>query len=246
MAEEGSAGPRAGENRAARLQLSILVIIWATLIAATVDSYGVSYDQPWRLKYGEHILAWYRSLFTDHRALDYSNLLKYSGSFFGPLVAVARRLLPLGTYETSHALSASLGLVAAVGTYKIGETLFGGRAGVMAALLLATMPRFYGHGFINAGDIPFAAATTFTLYYTIRVLNDLPQPRWSLLVKLGIALGLAMTTRIGGVLYVGYLGLGLAVWLLAQRLGSEDRVASSSPKRALRASVRVAVIVAHP
>jgi hypothetical protein len=43
---------------------------------------------------------------------------------------------------------------------------------------------------------------------------ELPRPRWSLLVKLGIAAGLALGVRVGGLLLFGYLGLLLLLFAL--------------------------------
>jgi len=229
------------ELRPSNRLLLLLLLVYAVLIVTTFQSYGISYDETWRLRYGEYIVSWYRSLFTDDRALDYWNL-KYSGSFLGPLVAVASRLSPVDIFETSHLLSALFGLIAAIGTYKLGNSLFGRRAGVMAAVFLVAMPRFYGHSFINPVDIPFAAAAVFALYYMTRVIGQLPHPRWSDVVKLGLALGLALTTRVGGVLYVGYLGVGLGLWLLGARSGSSDPEEGAGVRDALRVSLGVVMV----
>jgi hypothetical protein len=54
--------------------------------------------------------------------------------------------------------------------------------------------------FNNPKDIPFAAAMTWSTYFTVRLAHRLPSPPLALVLKLGVAIGLALGTRVGGVL----------------------------------------------
>src|SRR5436305_6904191 len=59
----------------------------------------------------------------------------------------------------------------------------------------------------------------------VRILPSLPYPPWRLLVKMGLAIGLALGVRVGGLLFLCYLGLLLglsAAWqgMAARRLGA--------------------------
>ena len=52
-------------------------------------------------------------------------------------------------------------------------------------------------------------------------MPELPRPRWLLVVKLGVACGLALGVRVGGLLLFGYLGLLLLLFVLWR--GAETR-----------------------
>jgi len=65
--------------------------------------------------------------------------------------------------------------------------------------------------------VPFAAATVWALYYMVLALPTLPRVPLALGAKLGLAIGLALSVRVGGFLLFAYLGLllgaaGLLHW----------------------------------
>jgi hypothetical protein len=195
----------------ALLGLALMVLV----IVATFRDYGITWDAHYHMANGEHVLAYYASLFADRSVLTYHNLYLYGGLFDG-IVALANLFSPLGNYETSHLLNALVGLIGAVGAWKLANVLGGPRAALLAATLLLVMPTWYGHMFNNPKDIPFAAAMTWTLYYMARLGDELPSPRWSSIVKLGLAAGLTMGMRVGGVLVFFYLAVMLASVLVLQ------------------------------
>ena len=49
-------------------------------------------------------------------------------------------------------------------------------AGLVALVLLATCPLYYGHMFMNAKDAPFAAAMAVLLLGMVRAFDEYPQP----------------------------------------------------------------------
>src|SRR5258707_7642956 len=72
-------------------------------------------------------------------------------------------------------------------------------------------------------DIRFAAGCFWAPYYRVRLLAPVPRPPLRLLVKMGLAIGLALGVRVGGLLFLCYLGLLLglsAAWqgMAARRL----------------------------
>jgi len=101
-----------------------------------------------------------------------------------------------------------------VGAWKLGRFLAGPRAGLMAALLLVTIPNYYGQMYNNPKDIPFAVGAIWSLYYLCRVVAVLPRPPRSLVIKLGIAIGLSLGVRVGGLLLLAYGGLAGLVFCL--------------------------------
>jgi hypothetical protein len=74
--------------------------------------------------------------------------------------------------------------------------------------------------FNNPKDIPFAVGSIWAIYYLVRIVPLLPRPPLRLVVKLGVATGLAMAVRIGGLLLLCYLGLLLALFGLWQGIAA--------------------------
>jgi Dolichyl-phosphate-mannose-protein mannosyltransferase len=197
-----------------QLALAGLVLAVA-IVLATFRDYGITWDAHYHMANGEHVLAYYATLFADRTVLTYHNLYLYGGVFDG-LVALANLVSPLGQYETSHLLNALVGLLGVVGCWKLANTLAGPRAAFLAAVLLLVTPSWYGHMFNNPKDIPFAVGMTWSLYYIARLGDALPSPGPGLVIKLGIALGLTLGMRVGGVIGFIYLAIMIAVGLLLQ------------------------------
>ena len=72
--------------------------------------------------------------------------------------------------------------------------------------------------FNNPKDIPFAAGGVWALYYLVLIIPTLPRPRWQLVLKLGLACGLTLGVRVGGLLLLAYLGLLLSLFALWRAL----------------------------
>ena len=206
-----------------RLASVVLLLVLLVLALTTFRDYGVSWDDKVQKEYGEHILAYYDSGFADRTAItpndetDDGNLPYYGGSF-DLASALINRVSPLGIYQTRHLLGAFVGLIGLFAAWRLGEQLAGVRAGFLALALLATIPAYYGHMFVNPKDIPFAAAMVVVLLAICGVLEEWPRPRWRTALCLGIAAGVALGTRVGAAVAAFNLAVPLVVWLaLAQR-----------------------------
>jgi hypothetical protein len=187
------------------------------LVVATFDQYGVTWDEDAINWYGVFALNYYLSHFHDLRALAWLDLTNY-GAAFDMSAAALNLLSPFGTYETRHLLNGLVGVVGLVGVWRLGRALGGARAGFIAALFLLLIPNYYGQMFNNPKDIPFAAGMVWSLYFIVCILPTLPRPPWSLVVKLGFAVGMTMAVRVGGLMVFGYVGLALllsGVWRAA-------------------------------
>jgi hypothetical protein len=190
----------------------------ALVILLTFRDYGVAWDEPEAQEYGQFILEYYRTDGARPRALTFNNMFYYGGLFEATAAWLGERL-PFDPFETRHLLNALVGLLGAIGAWKLGRLLGGPKAGLLAALFLVAAPSYYGHMFLNSKDIPFAAAAIWALYYTVLVLRALPRPGLGLALRLGLAIGLALGTRVGAVLLVVNLVAALAGWLGLQALG---------------------------
>ena len=195
----------------------ILFGIVAIIALLTFQDYGVTWDEDGHNWYGVFVLNYYLSGFTDLRALHWMDFFNY-GAVFDSIAAALNTVSPFGTYETRHLLNALVGVVGLVGTWKLGRVLGGPRAGFLAALFLALIPNYYGQMFNNPKDIPFAAGSIWALHYLVLIIPGLPRPRWSLVLKLGLACGLTLGVRVGGLLLFGYLGMLLSLFALWRAL----------------------------
>ena len=182
----------------------------AILVLFTFTDYGVTWDEDVHNWYGILALDYYLSLFADQRALHWLNLYNY-GAAFDMVAAVLNRFSPLGVYETRHMLNGLVGVFGLAGCWKLGRVLGGPRAGFIALIFLLLTPNYYGQMFNNPKDIPFAVGAVWATYYTVRILPGLPRPPLRLVIKLGLAIGLALGVRVGGLLFVCYLGLMLGL-----------------------------------
>ena len=187
-----------------------LLLAALLLVLATFTDYGITWDEDVHNWYGILVYDYYRSGFSDLRATEWLDLFNYGGAF-DLTAAVLNKISPFDTYETRHLLNGLVGIIGLLGAAKLGRALAGPRAGFFAALFLALTPNYYGQMFNNPKDIPFAVGMVWSLYYLIRILPELPRPRWPLLLKLGVAIGMTLGIRIGGLLVFGYLGLALAL-----------------------------------
>ena len=177
-------------------------ILFAGLTVAvflTFQHYGITFDEEVQNTYGDLILRWYATRGADDGALTFSNLYLYGG-LFDTLASLANLISPFGVYETRHLLNGLVGVIGVIGCWKLARVMGGPRAALFAATMLALTPDWYGQMFNNPKDIPFAAAMTWSTYFTVRLAHRLPSPPLALVLKLGLAIGLALGTRVGGVL----------------------------------------------
>jgi len=172
----------------------VLVVV-AVIAATTFRDFGLGWDDYTHSQYGELLLKLYGSGFADQRALSFVNLYKYGGGF-DMLAALAAKVLPFGLFETRRLVGAAVGIVGLIATWRIGRRLGGPTAGLVALVLLATCPLYYGHMFINAKDAPFAAAMAVLLLGLVRAFEEYPRPDARTLALVGIGLGLVFGSRI--------------------------------------------------
>jgi hypothetical protein len=206
-----AAWARAAANGAFWDRLSLSLVLLTVVIALfTFRDYGVTWDEDVHNWYGNFVLEYYLSFFTDTTALHWQDLINY-GAAFDTVAAALNRVSPIGVYETRHLLNALVGVLGLVGCWKLGRAVGGPRAGFVAVLFLVLTPNYYGQMFNNPKDIPFAVGIVWSIYYMARILPVLPAPPRELIVKLGVAVGMTLGVRVGGLLLLGYLGLLLAL-----------------------------------
>jgi hypothetical protein len=178
--------------------LAICVLTATAAIAcATFRDYGLGWDDYTHSQYGALLVSLYRSGFTDQRALSFVNLYMYGGGF-DMIATLAAKVLPFGLFETRRLIGAMIGLIGLFATWRSGRRLGGPFAGLIALVLLATCPLYYGHMFINAKDGPFAAVMVIALLGLVRAFEEYPKPTPATLTLCGIGFGLSIGARVLG------------------------------------------------
>src|SRR5580704_2950855 len=181
----------------------------------TFRDYGLGWDDYTHSEYGALLVAFYRSVFTDRRALSFVNLYMYGGGF--DMVAdLAAKILPFTLFETRRLVGALVGLLGLMVTWRIGRRVGGPLAGLIALMLLATCPLYIGHMFMNAKDAPFAVAMAILLLALVRVLEDYPRitPAGGAFAAIGF--GLSIGSRVMGGFGVVTLGGALAALVMIE------------------------------
>ena len=179
-----------------RFAIGTLALI-AVIAALTFRDYGLGWDDYTHSQYGELLLALYGSGFKDTRALSFVNLYLYGGGF-DMAAALAAKVLPFGLFETRRLVGAAVGILGLAVTWRIARRIGGPRVGLIALLLLAACPLYYGHMFINPKDSPFAVAMAIVLLGLVRTLQEYPKPSWATVLILSGGFGLSIGSRIMG------------------------------------------------
>jgi 4-amino-4-deoxy-L-arabinose transferase-like glycosyltransferase len=178
------------------LAIGVLVLV-GVIAAATFRDYGLGWDDYTHSQYGNLLVSLYSSGFADKRALSFVNLYMYGGGF-DLLAALAAKILPFGLFETRRLIGAAIGLIGLFVTWRLGRRLGGSLAGLIALVLLAACPLYYGHMFINAKDGPFATTMAIALLGIVRALEEYPRATPPSVALCGVGIGLAIGSRVMG------------------------------------------------
>ena len=91
------------------LAFAVLMAVLFVLVGATFKQYAVSNDEGLQHHYGELIIAYYKSGFTDRSVFNFDNLYLYGG-LFDIIAVLLAHLLPFDLYDIRHVLSAIAGI----------------------------------------------------------------------------------------------------------------------------------------
>ena len=178
------------------LRLALLILV-AAVAALTFRDYGLGWDDYTHSQYGSLLLSLYGSGFADRRALSFVNLYMYGGGF-DLLATLSAKILPFGLFETRRLVGAAVGLVGLFFTWRLGRRLGGPLAGLIALVLLATCPLYYGHMFMNAKDTPFAVTMAMALLGLVRAFQEYPRATPATIALCSVGIGLAVGSRVMG------------------------------------------------
>jgi hypothetical protein len=184
----------------------LLLAVLVGLVIATFRDYAITNDEWIQHRYGELILAYYKSGFTDRAVFELDNLYLYGGLFDSAAILIGR-LVPMDIYDLRHLLCGLIGVGGLAAAMATARMIAGGRAGWLAGLALAVCGSWYGTMFHHSKDIPLAAAMAGALYFLMRAARDLPNPKPQHIVGFGLMTGAALGVKVLGLLLVGYVGV---------------------------------------
>ena len=176
--------------------IAVLALV-AAIAAFTFRDYGLGWDDYTQSQYGDLLVSLYSSGFADKRALSFVNVYMYGGGF-DLLAALAAKVLPFGLFATRRLIGAAVGLVGLFVTWRLGRRVGGPVAGLVALVLLAACPLYYGHMFINSKDGPFATVMAIALLGIVRAFDEYPRATPATIALCGVGIGLAIGSRVLG------------------------------------------------
>jgi hypothetical protein len=180
----------------------------------TAGDYGVTIDEFNTNDYGPKALAWYTSGFTDRSQFE---TVEFSLWYYGPwfqMLTAAVQSLGLGDPLTiRHALTFLVGLTGLAALLPLGRWTFGPWTGPAALVLCLTTGYLYGSLFFTPIDVPFLAAMMWATAAIVAMARRIV-PSWPATLCAGLATGLAIATRTGGIITHAYLVGAMALCAL--------------------------------
>ena len=102
-------------------------------------------------------------------------------------------LLAAQGFRVAGFLFASLSVVA---TYLLGRTLVSARVGVVAAILLTAIPRYFFDAHLACFDVPITAMWTLSIFFFVRAYRAPPEKVVRFAVEAGLVWGLGLATKL--------------------------------------------------
>jgi hypothetical protein len=209
-----------------RKHLPIIVLLASALVIGLLilPQFGESWDEADIRRYSAYALGAYAYLPHPRDLAPFETNL----NFYGPGYFVAADLMsraiqwiqPGWSLVTAwHAVYFLTFLAGAAFLYLLARRCMSDLAAFGATLLFITQPLLWGHAFINPKDIPFLTFFAGTVYFGLKMVDDLAQARLirPSLVIAALMLGLTSTLRLTGPL-AGVLVLAYAAWRLRTRI----------------------------
>lgn len=205
-----------------RMAFAVLFMVGLLGMPLLSQQFGLTWDEPRHNDYSKLSLNYFTSFGEDTTCLQ-ANIptqeFRYYGEHFNVIAAfLYTYILPLGEFETRHLLNAIYGLLALLFAALLAKELGGWRAGSVALLLGLMSPVFIAHSMNNPTDIPFAAGFAIAVYYLFKMYKSLPTPKASHILMAAVGIGMAVGSRVGGILLYAYAAMFMGIhWLLTAK-----------------------------
>jgi hypothetical protein len=189
-----------------------LAAVFLLYMLITVPQYGISGDGVTQYNYGTQVWNYIKTFGENKAVLTDEYILRkelqYYGGFFDGFAAMLIDIFhPKEEYLMRHYWCMLFGFLGILATGLLSKEIGGWRAGILAMIFLFFTSRYLGESFNNPKDPPFAATYILAIYAMVIWLKNLGNLKWKHSVLLGLAIGLCLSIRIGGLLLFAYLGL---------------------------------------
>ena len=212
---------------ATRTFIVIAVVLLPAMVVSSLD-FGVTWDEFERYHNGWNVWNFLRGL-RPREAFQETGGHLYPG-LFDTICAALETHVPLNRWALRHMINAVFGWIGIVYTGRLAGRLFGPWTGVLGMALLALSPRFFAHSMNNPKDVPFAAMSMVALFYISTMSPRWPYISFSTGLKITVALALALSVRAGALLYLGYFGLLVGWYVLAEGNTNWRRLADTAAR----------------
>ena len=206
-----------------------IALVGAALVIglATAGDYGLTVDEFNADDYGPKALAWYTSGGSDRSHLEsVEHGLWYYGPWHQILTAIVQSFGLTDRLTVRHAMTFLAGLAGVAALIPIARLSVGRLAGPVAIVLCLMTGYFYGSLFFTPIDVPFMAAMTWATC-AILLMARREVPSWPATIVAGLLIGLATSTRTGGIITQAYLAAAMA--LCALELAIRKQRAAARP-----------------
>ncbi|MBN2635435.1 MAG: phospholipid carrier-dependent glycosyltransferase, partial [Prolixibacteraceae bacterium] len=193
------------------------LLVAAIILALLAPKAAVNVDEQLHYPHAKKVVSWYFTKGQDASNLDTPKTnLKYYGQSVDNLSALVNRVFNVqNEFLIRHYIGALffflLILFAGLLAFEVSESFWVSALTVISVLL---MPRLFGQAFGNLKDIPFATGYLAGIYFIIRYLKELPEPKWKTVVALGAAIAFTVSVRAGGFILFAYFGMALLFTLI--------------------------------
>lgn len=200
--------------------LSTLILLITLVLSQKA---GINADDRMQNEYEQKLMSFYGTMGKDTAALNLPKTkMQYYGGVFEVLTGLTNKIMGqdspdnLGYHKVRHAWSAIFGTTAMVFAGLLAAEIGGWLAGLLALLMIFLTPSFLGHSLMNPKDIPFATGYIMSLFFTYRLLKFLPELNRKTIIWLGVALGISLGVRAGGLINFAILAMMLGLHFLSQ------------------------------
>ena len=183
---------------------------------------GINGDDKMQNEYEQKLMKYYATMGQDTGALNLPKTkMQYYGGVFEVLSGVNNRILgnngpdQPGYHKVRHVWTAIFGVAAMIFAGLFAESIAGWFAGILALIFIFLTPSFLGHSLMNPKDIPFATGFIMSLYFTYKLLLQLPNVKRSTYIGLSIALGISLGVRAGGLINFAILAFFMGLHYLS-------------------------------
>jgi len=204
-----------GRKADSRLIFFATLAVLAAVLLFLAPRAAVNVDEQLHYPHAKKVVNWYFTLGQDQGCLDTPvTNLKYYGQSVDNFTALVNRIFGFSNeFLVRHTTGAFFFWLLLLFTGLLARRLTGSWAlAAVTVMALVFMPRLAGHAFGNLKDIPFATGYMAGLLMIIRLLDEMPRPRWRTALLLGLAIAFTVSVRAGGFILFAYLGMGLLLF----------------------------------